>query len=109
MIVARMFGADLARPATVVIGCGEVLLGVWAFTHRFPRACAAVQTAAIVTMNALEISRAPDLLVSAPGMLALNACFLALAWFSAVRAAQGSQPAGLHRAASAEERGQSCP
>jgi hypothetical protein len=31
-------------------------------------------------MNALEIARAKDLLVSAPGMLALNALLLAGAW-----------------------------
>jgi hypothetical protein len=46
-----------------------------------------VQTAAIVAMNSLEIARAPDLLISAPGMLLLNAAFLGIGWYSATRPA----------------------
>ncbi len=94
LIVARVLGEDWARAATLAVGCCEVLLGVWVFLHRWPRVCAAVQTLAILTMNALEISRAPDLLISAPGMVALNCLFLALAWYNATRPrAQRSQPA----------------
>ncbi|WP_367872917.1 DoxX-like family protein [Luteolibacter sp. Populi] len=85
MIVARVLGEDLAAAATAGVGILEILLGLWVFSHRFPRSCAAVQTLAIVAMNALEISRAPDLLISAPGMVALNAGFLALGWYSATR------------------------
>jgi uncharacterized membrane protein YphA (DoxX/SURF4 family) len=85
LIVARILGEDLATIATRAVGVGEILLGLWAFSHRWPRACAAVQTLAIVTMNTLEIARAPDLLISAPGMVALNLGFLALGWYSATR------------------------
>ncbi len=91
LIVARVLGEDLAWPATIAVGIAEILLGCWAFSHRFPRSCALVQTLAITTMNTLEISRAPDLLISAPGMVALNLGFLALGWYSATR-----QPARLH-------------
>lgn len=84
-IVARVLGEELAAPATMAVGVAEILLGLWAFSHRFPRACAAVQTLAILAMNTLEIVRAPDLLISAPGMVALNLGFLALGWFSATR------------------------
>ena len=94
LIVARVLGDEIAAVATVGIGVLEILLGVWAFTHRLPRACAGVQTAAIVTMNSLEIARAPDLLISAPGMLLLNAAFLSLGWYSATRPPlHASQPA----------------
>jgi hypothetical protein len=94
LIVARVLGDELAAVATAAIGVLEILLGVWAVSHRLPRACAAVQTAAIVAMNSLEIARAPDLLVSAPGMLLLNAAFLAIGWYSATRTAlHSSQPA----------------
>jgi uncharacterized membrane protein YphA (DoxX/SURF4 family) len=93
MIVARVLGDDLAVIATRAVGIAEILLGLWAFSHRWPRACAAVQTLAIVTMNTLEIARAPDLLISAPGMVALNLGFLALGWYSATRPPlQRSQP-----------------
>ena len=94
LIVARVLGDDLAAAATVVVGVLEILLGIWAVSHRLPRACAAVQTAAIVAMNSLEIARAPDLLISAPGMVLLNAAFLALGWYSATRPPlQSTQPA----------------
>lgn len=85
LIVARVLGEDLAKVATLTVGVCEILLGLWAFSHRFPRNCAAVQTLAIVAMNTLEIARAPDLLISAPGMVALNIAFLSLSWYSATR------------------------
>jgi hypothetical protein len=69
----------------MALGVAEVLLGLWVFSHRFPRTCAVVQTLVIVAMNTLEISRAPDLLISAPGMVVLNLGFLALGWFNATR------------------------
>lgn len=94
LIVARVLGDEVAAAATVLIGVLEILLGVWAVTHRLPRTCATVQTAAIVAMNSLEIARAPDLLISAPGMLLLNAGFLSLGWYSATRPPlHASQPA----------------
>lgn len=94
LIVARVLGDDLAVVATRAVGAGEILLGMWAFSHRWPRSCAVVQTLAIVTMNVLEIARAPDLLISAPGMVALNLGFLALGWYSATRPLlHSSQPA----------------
>jgi hypothetical protein len=43
--------------------------------------CAAVQTAALVSMNVLEIMLAADLLLSAVGMLVLNAGFIASVWW----------------------------
>jgi len=85
LIVAKVLGEDLATIATRAVGVCEILLGLWAFSHRWPRTCAAVQTLAIVAMNTLEIARAPDLLISAPGMVALNLGFLALGWYSATR------------------------
>jgi uncharacterized membrane protein YphA (DoxX/SURF4 family) len=94
LIVARVLGDEVAAAATIAIGLLEILLGVWVLVHRLPRVCAAVQTAAVVAMNALEIARAPDLLVSAPGMLVLNAGFLAIGWYGATRPAlHPSQPA----------------
>ena len=87
LIVARVLGDHVAAVATIGIGVLEILLGAWAITHRLPRACAAVQTATIVAMNSLEIARAPDLLISAPGMLLLNAAFLGIGWYSATRPA----------------------
>ncbi|MBA3963741.1 MAG: hypothetical protein H0X40_17825 [Chthoniobacterales bacterium] len=80
-IVERVLGPDLAPVATSTIGLGEVLLGLWVWSGRRRRACALTQTLALAGMNTAEIAQAKDLLISAPGMLALNAAFLALAWF----------------------------
>ena len=82
-IVARVVGDDLATPATTAVGVLEILLGLWVWSGRKKRACAFTQTMALGSMNALEISKAKDLLISAPGMLALNSALLFLAWFSA--------------------------
>ena len=86
MIVARMLGEEFAGPATIMIGGCEVLLGFWAFSGWNRRACALVQTLAIAGMNTLEILLAKDLLISAPGMVALNIVLLSLAWFWAASA-----------------------
>jgi len=69
----------------LLVGVMEISLGLWAWSGRFPRSCAAAQTLAIVCMNTLEITFARDLLISAPGMVALNAAFLALGWYQATR------------------------
>lgn len=81
LIVGKVMGDANAGIATRVIGVLEVLLGVWAWTGWQPVGCALVQTAAIVAMNSLEIFLARDLLISAIGMVILNAGFLTLVWF----------------------------
>ncbi len=88
-IVGRVLGENVGGLATKLIGSGEVLLGVWAFTGWEPLACAAVQTVALVAMNVLEIFLAGDLLISALGMVALNAGFLTLVWYWATFGAKG--------------------
>jgi uncharacterized membrane protein YphA (DoxX/SURF4 family) len=80
-IVARVLGERHADLATTVIGAGEIVLGLWVFSgwQRVP--CASVQTLALVSMNTLEIMLAADLLISAIGMLGLNAGFVATIWY----------------------------
>lgn len=80
LIVGKILGERLAHPATKVIGGLEVLLGVWAFTGVARVECAAVQTAAIVGMNALEFFLARELLISGIGLVILNLCFLTVIW-----------------------------
>ncbi len=80
LIVGRVLGNRLARPATKAIGCLEVLLGVWVFTGTARVECAAVQTLALIGMNTVEILLAGDLLISALGMVVLNLGFLAVIW-----------------------------
>lgn len=84
LIVERILGEDIARPATVFIGASEILLGLWAWSARYRSANATVQTLAIFAMNALEITFARDLLLSAPGMAILNLGFLSVIWWWAL-------------------------
>jgi len=78
-IVERVLGARWGW-LILVIGAGEMLLGCWVFSgwERVP--CAAVMTAAIVGMNALEIWLTRDLLLSPAGMVGLNVGLIALIW-----------------------------
>ncbi len=79
-IVARVLGEDVAANATLAIGAGEVLLGLWVLSARAPRLCAAMQTVLLVVMNSLEIAFARDLLISPAGMVFLNLLLVAAAW-----------------------------
>src|SRR4051812_43344220 len=80
LIVGKILGPANSGIATKVIGLLELLLGVWAFTGWRRVECAAMQTAAIVAMNSLEIFLARELLISAIGMVILNVGFLSLVW-----------------------------
>ena len=95
-IVARVLGESLAKPATLAIGVLEILLGLWALSGRARIPCAVVQTMAIVSMNALEILMAGDLLISAAGMVALNSVFLGIVWWWALNPASPAAPARTH-------------
>ncbi|MDB6076312.1 MAG: hypothetical protein JWO82_59 [Akkermansiaceae bacterium] len=87
-------GDDISRPAILLIGVMEVSLGIWAWSGRFPRSCALTQTLAIIGMNTLEICFAKDLLISAPGMVALNLGFLSLGWYQAMVLSQRRETSG---------------
>lgn len=80
LIVGKILGTANAAMFTKAIGVLELLLGLWAFTGWQPVGCAAVQTAAIIAMNSLEILLARELLISAIGMVVLNLGFLSLVW-----------------------------
>lgn len=84
LIVRRILGEDFGDGMTLVIGALEVLLGLWVYSGWQRRACALVITLALVAMNTLEIVFARDLLISAPGMAALNLGLLVLVWYWAL-------------------------
>jgi hypothetical protein len=86
LIVATVLGAAVAGPVTVAIGAAEAAMGLWILSGIRPRLCAAAQTVAIVSMNALELSLAKDLLLAPVPMVCANAVFLAAGWFCALEA-----------------------
>jgi uncharacterized membrane protein YphA (DoxX/SURF4 family) len=83
-IVARILGEAVAPVLTRLIGVGELAIGIWMLTGRFSAACAAVQTALVVTMNAIELTRARDLLLAPLPMVVGNAALLAASWYAAL-------------------------
>lgn len=86
LIVAAVVGETLAGPVTLAVGLGETALGLWILGGYRPRLCAAAQTLAIVSMNALELAYARERLLAPVPMLLANTVFLALAWYAALRA-----------------------
>lgn len=86
-IVGRILGDDLAAPATLAIGAGEILLGLWILSGKLRQGSAAAQTILLVAMNTLELLYAWDLLLSPVAMVFANLLLLALAWYGALAAA----------------------
>lgn len=83
-IVARILGDRVAPALTRLIGLGEALVGVWMLSGLLLPWCAALQTLLIVSMNAIELRRARDLLLAPVPMLLGNALLLSLAWYAAL-------------------------
>lgn len=88
LIVATVLGEAVAGPIVILIGIAETALGLWILSGIKPRWCAIVQSLAIVTMNALELRFARELLL-APGLMVLaNTLFLILVWYWALNSRQ---------------------
>lgn len=85
-IVATIVGEALAGPTTIAIGLAETAMAAWILSSVRPRTCAAVQTLAIVAMNAMELTLARDYLLAPIPMLFANAAFLTAGWICALRA-----------------------
>ena len=86
--VVRLASSTMTRAQVWLrwlIGAVEIGLGIWVLAAKWPRACAATQTLALVGMNALEITYARDLLWWPAGMVAANFCLIACAWWLAKR------------------------
>ena len=83
-IVARVTGESRAQLVTNLVAFGEVGLGAWMLVGRFLPVCIAIQTVALVVMNALELRYARDLLFSPVLMVCANAALLAGGWYVAL-------------------------
>jgi hypothetical protein len=83
-IVARILGEAVAPVLTRLIGVGELAIGLWMLSGLHPVPCVALQTALVVTMNAIELTRARDLLLAPLPMVLGNTALLAGAWYTAL-------------------------
>ncbi|MEO6954454.1 MAG: DoxX-like family protein, partial [Polyangia bacterium] len=76
-------GERVAPVLTRLIGVGEGLVGLWMLSGLFLPWCALLQTVLVVTMNAIELTKARDLLLAPLPMVLGNTVLLALAWYAA--------------------------
>jgi uncharacterized membrane protein YphA (DoxX/SURF4 family) len=83
-IVAAILGNEIAPAITTLIGLAETGIGLWMLSGFLPRSCAATQTIAIVSMNALELIYAHSFLLAPLPMVATNSVLLALVWYAAL-------------------------
>ena len=74
---------ESGRLLLMAIGAFEVAMALWVLTRRAPRTCATVQTIALLSMNAVELTYARHLLLWPAGLLPVNAVFLTAAWTAA--------------------------
>jgi hypothetical protein len=84
-IVAAVVGEAAAGPVTLFIGAAETAIALWILSGIRPRACAALQSIAIATMNALELSLARELLLAPILMVGANTVFLIIIWYCALK------------------------
>jgi DoxX-like family len=83
-IVARVVGEDRAGAVLWFVASAEIGLGAWMIVGRLLPLCLGIQTIMIVTMNALELRRARDLLLAPAAMVCANVVFLGLGWYVAL-------------------------
>lgn len=62
-IVAGILGGEYAMPLTKAIGISEILMAIWILSGVKPRLNAVAQALIIATMNILEFTLVPDLLL----------------------------------------------
>jgi len=84
MIVGRVLGDDVAYAVTALIGALEILIAIWVASGIKPRWCALAQTAALVFMNAFELTLAPDLLLLGRAHVVATLFCLAAIWYAAI-------------------------
>ena len=83
-IVARILGGKVAPVLTRLIGVGEIVIGAWMLSGVWSWWCALAQTVLVVTMNAIELAKAGDLLLAPVPMILGNGVLLAVAWYAAL-------------------------
>jgi DoxX-like family len=83
-IVARVVSDKLAPTLTVLIGLGEIGIGLWMASGLHTLECVLLQTLLIVMMNAIELRIARDLLLFPVKMVLMNLTLLATGFWVAL-------------------------
>src|SRR5207247_9444154 len=94
--VPGLHGAAGAR-VLAAVGVCEVAIAVWVIAGVAPRLCAAAQSAALLSMNVVELTFARPLLLWPAGLIPVNLLFLSLAWLAALTPTRSGWRARLRR------------
>ncbi len=85
MIVERILGGRFDEVLIVLIGLGEVVMGIWVLSNWKRRLNAWLQISLVLTMNILETLLAPDLLLWGHFNIVWACAFLMIVWFVGCR------------------------
>lgn len=80
-IVGRILGQTWAHPLTIAIGCSEIMVAVAVATRRYVKQVTFFQMAIIGTMNILEFTLAPDLLLHGKMNIVFAFSFIGFLYF----------------------------
>lgn len=81
-IVARILGAEFARPLTIFIGLGEIVMTVWVLSRFKSKLNAIVQMFLVGIMNVIEFLLVPDLLLWGRFNALFAAFFILLVYYN---------------------------
>lgn len=82
-IVARILGNDYSRPLTLLIGFSEIAMAIWVLTKLKSRLNAIVQITVVATMNVIEFTLVPDLLLWGKLNIVFAFLFIGLIYYNA--------------------------
>ncbi len=81
-IVASILGEDYSKPLTLLIGLSEIGMALWILSRKWTRVNAALQILIISTMNILEFTLVPDLLLWGKANAIFAFMFILLIYFN---------------------------
>ena len=81
-IVARVLGEEYAGPLTILIGLAEIVMAIWVLTRFQSKLSAIAQMLIIGTMNIIEFTLAPDLLLWGRLNILFAFLFIGLIYFN---------------------------
>ena len=81
-IVERILGGESSESLTILIGFSEIVMGIWILTEFKSKLNAVVQMTLVTTMNILEFTLAPDLLLWGKYNLVFALLFIALVYYN---------------------------
>lgn len=81
-IVARILGSEYSQTLTIMIGLAETAMAVWILTGFKSKLNAIVQITVVATMNVIEFSVVPDLLLWGRLNIVFAFLFIGIVYFN---------------------------